>query len=108
MTVKTSGSAGDAADGGKSVLVDLEDGIAWVTLNRPDKRNAINPTIVFEMVEALDALEADERAQVIVITGAGDAFSSGQDLKEYFREVDAGPRSTGKIYRANASGSGDG
>ena len=91
MTAKTSGSARDAAAGDKSVLVDFEDGIAWVTLNRPTKRNAINPAIVHEMVAALDALEVDERAQVVVITGAGDAFSAGQDLKEYFREMDARP-----------------
>ena len=72
-------------------------------MNRPDKRNAINPAIVFEMVEVLDALEADERAQVVVITGAGDAFSSGQDLKEYFREPDAGPPiERERLYRANA------
>ena len=102
MTVKTSDSAG-AADGGKNVLVDFDDGIAWVTLNRPDKRNAINPAIVYEMVATLDALESDERAQVVVITGAGDAFSAGQDLKEYFREMDAGPAiERERLYRANA------
>jgi trans-feruloyl-CoA hydratase/vanillin synthase len=87
----------------KNVLVDFEDGIAWVTLNRPDKRNAINPGIVYEMVDTLDALEADDRAQVVVITGAGDAFSSGQDLKEYFRDADAGPPlERERLYRANA------
>ena len=58
MTVKTS-RFGRRRAGAKSVLVDFEDGIAWVTLNRPDKRNAINPAIVFEMVEMLDALEGD-------------------------------------------------
>jgi trans-feruloyl-CoA hydratase/vanillin synthase len=99
MTVNTSG----AAPRDRSVLVDFEDGIAWVTLNRPDKRNAINPAIVYEMVEALDALEADDRAQVVVITGAGEAFSAGQDLKEYFREPDAGPPiERERLYRANA------
>jgi trans-feruloyl-CoA hydratase/vanillin synthase len=99
MTVNTSG----AAPRDRSVLVDFEDGIAWVTLNRPDKRNAINPAIVCEMVEALDALEADDRAQVVVITGAGEAFSAGQDLKEYFREPDAGPPiERERLYRANA------
>ncbi len=103
MTAKTSGSARDAAAGDKSVLVDFEDGIAWVTLNRPTKRNAINPAIVHEMVAALDALEVDERAQVVVITGAGDAFSAGQDLKEYFREMDARPAiERERLYRANA------
>jgi trans-feruloyl-CoA hydratase/vanillin synthase len=102
MSVKTSDSAAGGADA-KSVLVDFEDGIAWVTLNRPDKRNAINPAIVFEMVDTLNALEADDRAQVVVITGAGDSFSSGQDLKEYFREPDAGPPiERERLYRANA------
>ena len=102
MSVKTSDSAEGGA-GAKSVLVDFEDGIAWVTLNRPDKRNAINPAIVFEMVDALNALEGDDRAQVVVITGAGDSFSSGQDLKEYFREPDAGPPvERERLYRANA------
>jgi len=103
MTVKTSGSAGAGTEGDKSVLVEFEDGIAWVTLNRPAKRNAINPAIVYAMVETLDALEEDERAQVVVITGAGDAFSAGQDLKEYFREPDAGPPvERERLYRANA------
>ncbi len=100
MTDKTSEAAAAA---GKSVLVDFEDGIAWITLNRPEKRNAINPAIVYEMVAVLDALEGDERAQVLVITGAGDAFSSGQDLKEYFRDVDTGPPlERERLYRANA------
>ena len=72
-------------------------------MNRPDKRNAINPGLVFEMVEVLEGLEEDERAQVIVFTGAGDAFSAGQDLKEYFREADAGrPIDRERLYRANA------
>jgi trans-feruloyl-CoA hydratase/vanillin synthase len=103
MTVSTGGAAGNVAPANKNVLIDIEDGIAWVTLNRPDKRNAINPGIVYEMVAALDALEADDRAQVVVITGAGDAFSSGQDLKEYFRDVDAGPPvERERLYRANA------
>ncbi len=106
MTTNTSGSAGTAADvpGGTFVKVEFDDGIAWVTLNRPEKRNAINPGIVYEMVEVMDVLEADDRAQVVVITGAGDAFSAGQDLKEYFRIPDAGPPiERERLYRANAA-----
>jgi feruloyl-CoA hydratase/lyase len=100
MTTGTSQSAG--ADG-NNVLVDFEDGIAWVTLNRPAKRNAINPGLVFEMVEVLERLEEDDRAQIIVFTGAGEAFSAGQDLKEYFRDADAGrPIDRERLYRANA------
>ena len=95
----------DRATGwGDNVLVDIEDGIAWVTLNRPDKRNAINPGIVWEMNAVLDAIEEDDAVQVVVITGSGDAFSAGQDLKEYFREPDAGPPlDRERLYRANAA-----
>jgi len=98
-------SAQDRAKGwGDNVLVDIEDGIAWVTLNRPDKRNAINPGIVWEMNAVLDAIEEDDAVQVVVITGSGDAFSAGQDLKEYFREPDAGPPlDRERLYRANAA-----
>jgi len=73
------------------VKVELRAGIAWVSLNRPDKRNAMNPVLNAEMLSVLDHLEEDERCQVLVLTGSGDAFSAGMDLKEYFREVDQLP-----------------
>jgi feruloyl-CoA hydratase/lyase len=74
-----------------TVSVEFEDGIAWVTLNRPDKRNAMSPTLNREMTEILDALEFDQRCGVVVLTGAGDSFTAGMDLKEYFRETDNAP-----------------
>lgn len=74
---------------GNDVLVDFDDGIAWVTLNRPDKRNAMSPSLNAEMIRVLDALEADPRCGVLVLTGAGEAFSAGMDLKEYFRATEA-------------------
>jgi trans-feruloyl-CoA hydratase/vanillin synthase len=74
--------------GGNTVLVEIADGVAWVTMNRPEKRNAINPTMSFEMLDVFEALEADERCGVLVLTGAGDAYSSGMDLREYFRATD--------------------
>jgi feruloyl-CoA hydratase/lyase len=76
------------SDAAEPVLVDFDEGIAWVTLNRPHKRNAMNPALNRRMVEVLDELEADDRCRVLVLTGAGSAFSAGMDLKEYFREVD--------------------
>lgn len=103
MSMTSTAGTGTAA-AGKNVLLRLDDGIAWVTLNRPEKRNAINPGIVYEMVEVLDALEVDDACQCVVITGAGDAFSAGQDLKEYFREPDAGdPMVRERLHRANAA-----
>jgi feruloyl-CoA hydratase/lyase len=77
---------------GNAVLVEFEDGIAWVSMNRPDKRNAMNPVMNREMNEVLDALEVDDRCRVLVLTGSGESFSAGMDLKEYFRETDDAPR----------------
>jgi trans-feruloyl-CoA hydratase/vanillin synthase len=71
-----------------NVTVEIEDGIAWVALNRPEKRNAMNPALNAEMIEVLDYLEGEDACRVLVLTGTGDAFSAGMDLKEYFREVD--------------------
>ena len=72
----------------KNVLVEIEDGIAWVTLNRPEKRNAMSPALNDDMVEVLDALEVEESAGVLELTGAGSAFTAGMDLREYFRALD--------------------
>jgi trans-feruloyl-CoA hydratase/vanillin synthase len=86
--------------GGNTVLVEFDQGIAWVTLNRPEKRNAMSPTLNKEMTEVLEALEIDDRCGVLVLTGAGDAFSAGMDLKEFFRESDRlPPEAWGQIAR---------
>jgi len=77
-----------------TVKVTFENGIAWVELNRPDKRNAMSPTLNREMLEVLDTLEVDDRAKILVLTGAGEAFTAGMDLKEYFREFDGQPAPT--------------
>jgi len=75
----------------ETVRVELDEGVAWVELNRPEKRNAMNPRLNAEMVEVLLELDADDRCGVLVLTGARDSFSAGMDLKEYFREVDDQP-----------------
>ena len=71
-----------------TVRVEVDHGIAWVELHRPEKRNAMNPTLNAEMVDVLLELDANDDVGVLVLTGAGDSFSAGMDLKEYFREVD--------------------
>jgi len=89
---------------GKDVVFTIEDGIAWVKLNRPEKRNAINPGIVYEMNAVLDELEMDDACQVVVISGNGDTFSAGQDLKEYFREPASWhPVERERMMKANAN-----
>ncbi|MEN3747463.1 p-hydroxycinnamoyl CoA hydratase/lyase [Sphingomonas sp. HF-S3] len=82
------------------VAYDVEGGIAWVKFNRPDKRNAMSPTLNRDMMEVLDALEFREDVGVLVLTGEGSAWTAGMDLKEYFRETEAdGLRGTRKAQR---------
>lgn len=66
------------------VLVDgPHEGVATITLNRPDKRNALSIAVRDAVSDALDALAADEQCKVVVITGAGAVFSAGFDLREF-------------------------
>nr|WP_321396120.1 p-hydroxycinnamoyl CoA hydratase/lyase [Emcibacter sp.] len=67
----------------------VENGIAWVKFNRPEKRNCMNPTLNRRMMEVLDELEYDDDVRVLVLSGEGTAWSAGMDLKEYFRETEA-------------------
>jgi trans-feruloyl-CoA hydratase/vanillin synthase len=87
----------------QTVQVEVDDGIAWVELNRPEKRNAMNPTLNAEMVDVLLTLDADDACGVLILTGAGDAFSAGMDLKEYFREVDEQPEHVQRRVRRDAN-----
>jgi trans-feruloyl-CoA hydratase/vanillin synthase len=90
--------------GGGNVKVEFEDGIAWVILNRPEKRNAMSPALNREMIGVLDALELDDRCRVLVLTGAGESYSAGMDIKEYFREVDkATPTEVMRVRRDSMS-----
>jgi feruloyl-CoA hydratase/lyase len=73
----------------KCVTVEIDDDhIAWVTLNRPEKRNAISPSLSADMQQALDRVEHDDEIKVTVLTGAGDSYSAGMDLREFFRASD--------------------
>src|ERR1700760_2209138 len=65
------------------ILLDAEDGVGTVTLNRPDKLNAMNRKLGQELHHAVKRLEADDAIGCIVITGAGTkAFSAGGDIHE--------------------------
>ncbi len=75
----------------ETIRIDNQDGIAWLIMNRPEKRNAMNPRMHYEMDRALPELEADPDVRVVILTGAGDAYCAGQDLKEYFRGLDDDP-----------------
>ena len=89
--------------GGKLVLVEFQDQIAWVTMNWSEKRNAVSPALASEMLGVIEELANDDRCGVLVLTGAGESFSAGMDLKEYFRETDhMSPEERGRIFRINA------
>jgi enoyl-CoA hydratase/carnithine racemase len=65
------------------IRVERGDSVATITLNRPEKRNALSIQLRDEVSDALDALARDDDLKVAVITGAGDFFSAGFDLKEF-------------------------
>ena len=70
----------------ETLLVETRDGVATLTLNRPDARNALNQTMIRELGAALAELEASPEARVVVIRGAGErAFCAGADLRGMFR-----------------------
>ena len=79
--------------------VEIENNIAHVILNRPDKRNAMNPTLGEEITDALERLRNDDRCKVLVITGTGDSFCAGMDLKEFFMELQDKPAEYDRAHR---------
>lgn len=69
-----------AAESGETVTVDVADGVATVTLNRPERRNAITGQVLAELNRALQSCDADDRVRVLVVTGAGSSFCVGAEL----------------------------
>jgi len=76
------------------IKVENEDRVTTVTFNRPSKRNAMSPQLNDEMLEALTRLNGDPDTDVLVLTGEGESFSAGMDLKEYFRDTEHDPVSS--------------
>jgi trans-feruloyl-CoA hydratase/vanillin synthase len=83
----------------KTIEVSIENRVAKVLLNRPEKKNAMNPQLHLDMTEVLEALRYDDAARVVVITGAGDSFCAGMDLKEFFHELKERPAEYDRVYR---------
>ena len=67
----------------------ISDGVAWLSFNRPEKRNCMSPNLNRRMYALLDELEFRDDFGVLVLTGEGTAWSAGMDLKEYFRDNEA-------------------
>lgn len=76
---------------GDTVLSNLDDGIRRITLNRPERLNAVNEELLLDTLSALREAEADPGTRVIVLCGAGRAFCSGDDLKDFDQQVTGEP-----------------
>jgi methylglutaconyl-CoA hydratase len=74
------------------VLSTREAGVLTLTLNRPDKRNALSSAVVESLHELLDTADLDTEVRVVVITGAGKDFCAGADLDELLASADASPQ----------------
>lgn len=86
----------------ENVLVEIVANVGWVTLNRPTKRNAINPTLSAEMLRVLRLMNDDPEVRVIVLTGAGKSFCAGMDLN-FFGQLADKPTELANFY-ADARG----
>lgn len=64
-----------------ATLYDVRDGAAWITLNQPEKRNALSDALIEGLLSHLQTALADDKVRAIVLTGAGSAFCAGADLK---------------------------
>jgi feruloyl-CoA hydratase/lyase len=80
------------------VNLEIDGPRANVWLNRPDKKNAMNPQMHHDMHQVLDTIEADGNVKVVVVTGNGNSFSAGMDLEECFLEPYEDPQ---RFYRTN-------
>lgn len=69
------------------VLVERDGGLAWITLNRPERLNAMNTSLLRQLGEVIDELGADDSARVLIIRGAGRAFSAGYDIARDESEI---------------------
>jgi 2-(1,2-epoxy-1,2-dihydrophenyl)acetyl-CoA isomerase len=67
--------------GTKDLLAEIDDGVAVITMNRPERRNAFSTDMVYAMGRVLADLEIDDSVGAVVVTGAGGAFCAGGDVK---------------------------
>jgi enoyl-CoA hydratase len=72
----------------KTVILEKKDGVAVLTLNRPDVLNSVNMEMRSEIAGILDSLEVDPSVRILIVTGAGRAFSSGADIREAVQNPD--------------------
>lgn len=95
----------------ETIILDVKDGIATLTLNRPDRMNAFTGQMMAEMIQAFDHTDANDDVKVVVVTGAGRAFCAGADLgggeKTFdYAKQDGDPRDSNKVNGVYRDGGG--
>ena len=84
----------------ENVKIERDGASTFIILNRPQKRNAMSSQLHVDMVAALEWAEVDDETRVVIITGAGEHFCAGMDLKLFFRDTDNDPKALAKARRA--------
>jgi enoyl-CoA hydratase len=84
------------------VLFDVRDGVATITINRPEARNAVNAAVALAIADATDQIDQRQDVAVAVLTGAGGSFSAGMDLKAFLRGENVKPYGRGLAGLTNA------
>lgn len=85
------------------VIFEVNDGIAVITINRPDVRNAVNAAVALGIADAVDQIDQRKDIQAGILTGAGGIFSAGMDLKAFLRGEDVKPYGRGLAGLTNAT-----
>ena len=83
----------------ETLRAEVEDGLLTLTLNRPDRLNAVNMAMIGEYLEALDAADRDDGVRAVIVTGAGRAFCAGADLSGGPGTFDRAPPEPGARHR---------
>ena len=83
---------------GTDLIESIDNGIATLTMNRPDARNALTPDMMQGLLNALPRLAADPAVRVVVLTGAGRAFCAGGDVKAFAQRAAAGGTAGGMSF----------
>jgi enoyl-CoA hydratase/carnithine racemase len=90
----------------QQILYAVEDGVATITLNRPDKLNAFTTTMLEELVAAFDQVDADDSVRAVIVTGAGRGFCAGADLSAGGSTFDYGARGVDEAAQVKRDGGG--
>jgi 2-(1,2-epoxy-1,2-dihydrophenyl)acetyl-CoA isomerase len=81
-----------------TVLVEIAEGVAWIRLNRPESRNAVDALLRRQLLDAVKQVERDPEVRCLVVTGSGRAFCAGADVREFAARVGTVPEITAEYH----------